>query len=697
MIREKVVVIGAGPGGQMAAIRAARLGAQVTVIEKDEIGGACLNHGCIPTKVLLGSVEALTTTRGAKEFGIKVGGVEPDFSKMMKRKEDIIGNLRKNAYRLFQSNKVKFVRGSASLINSKKVKIETVGGIKEIEADKIIIATGSKPGILPLFDYSQPTVLTSKDALKLKEIPESIIIVGAGVIGLEFASIFGPLGVRVIMVELRDWILPAEDKMISQHLQGVLQRGGIKIFTGTMCERVIDYGADSIVVKLANGPEVTAERLLVSIGHQPLSRGFGLKNLGIAMDRMGTILVNEKMETSVRGIYAVGDVIGGIRLAHVASAEGVVAAENAMGLESVIDYSVVPVCIYTIPEIASVGLTADKARAAGEKVNVGKFSFAVSGRAFAIGETAGFVQVVVGEETNKILGTQIIGPHATDLIQEAVLAIKLGITARQVGATMHAHPTLSETVMEAAKQIAIGPRESMVGKIEDLSFRYMELLGFVTHELMQPLGVLKGYLIMMRDGLLKIDQQKEAINAMLRNVDMLVNMNQRYLQFSKIESGELFINKAKVKPYQGIICSLIQDESPRLKLKKMTVKFENEERFKDLEIDVDPVLLGVVYSDLFHNALEYGIEGGRIIFGFREEENQYRFNVKNDGSGIPKDKLDVIFQKFRRLKEGSGKVRGTGLGLFNAMEIIKMHEGKIWAESEEGKWANFIFTLPKGP
>lgn len=697
MKKTKVVVIGAGPGGEVTAIRAAQLGAQVTVIEKDEVGGICLNHGCIPTKALLGSVEALTTIKDAGKFGIEVDGIRPDFSEMMERKERILVELRKTIHQLFESNKVKFIKGTASLISPQKIRVDTIDGIKEIEADKIIIATGSKPGFLPIFDYNQPTVLTSRETLELREAPESLIIVGAGVIGLEFASIFGALGSRITMVELTDRVLPAEDIKISRHMQEILQRRNIEIFTETTCERVTDYGPDSITVKLENGEEISAQKLLVSVGHRPLSRGLGLENLGITMDRRGIILVSQKMETNVKGVYAVGDVIGGIRLAHVASVEGTVAAENAMGLESEIDYSAVPICIYTIPEIASVGLTYDKARAVGKRVKVGKFSFAVSGKAFTIGEASGFAQVVVDEETDKVLGAQIIGPHATDLIHEAALAIRLGVTAKQIGATIHAHPTLSETVMEAAKQITVGPRESMAERIKNLSARYLELLGFVTHEIMQPLGVLMGYLIMMRDGTLKPDQQKQAISAMLRNVDLLVGMNRKYLQFSRIESGEMSISKVKLKPYQEIVFPIVQDERPRLDQKKMTVKFENEEKFKEVEVLADPVLLRIVYSVLLRNALEYGNKGGKIVFGFKDEEDWHRFNVKNDGPGISKDKLDVIFQKFRRPEEKYRQIRGTGLGLFNAREIVKMHGGKIWAESKEEKWANFIFTLPRSP
>jgi len=450
MGKMKVVVIGAGPGGYVTSIRAAQLGANVILVEKDKVGGTCLNRGCIPTKSLLRSIEALIMLRKAGDFGIEVKEAKLDFPKIMGRKQRIIGQLQKSIHQLLKANRIEFISGNATLVNPHKISLQTNQRVEDIEADRIIIATGSEPVLPKIFDFGHPAVLTSNEVLELTEVPKTLLILGAGVIGVEFATIFSALGTQVTMVEMMEQILPTEDKRIANQMQYILEEQGINIFTGTKMEGITNYGSNSITARLDNGEEFTSEKILVSIGRQPNSKGLGLEKVGVTVGAKGNILVNEGMESSVKGIYAIGDVIGGILLAHVASAEGIVAAENAMGADSRMDYSTVPNCIYTMPEIASVGLTADKAQEIAKKVKIGRFPFGACSKAVILGEEDGFVNIIVDQETDRVLGAQIMGPHATELISELALAIRWGITAEQIGATIHPHPTLAESIMEAA-------------------------------------------------------------------------------------------------------------------------------------------------------------------------------------------------------------------------------------------------------
>jgi len=449
--RAQVAVVGAGPGGYVAAIRAAQLGAGVILVEKDKVGGTCLNRGCIPTKCLLASTHVLDVIREAEDFGVEVKDAQPNFSRMMERKKQVVVELRQGIRQLLKANKIKFSKGSATLVGPRKIKVETEEGAEEIEAEKIIISTGSVPVKPPIFDFSQDAVITSDEALKLKEPPTSLLIVGAGVIGLEFACVFSSLGTEITVVEMMDQVLPTEEKTVAEQMQRILERRGIVFHIQTKVEGIKTYSPDGVTAALSNGEEIVADKMLVSIGRRPSTKDIGLESLGIEMGPPGNIIVNDKMETNIKGMYAIGDVVGGIMLAHVASAEGIVAAENAAGHESTMDYSAVPACVYTTPEVASVGLTMDKAQAAGKKAKLGKFPFAASGKALTMGEDIGFVQVVVEEGTDLVLGAQIIGPHATDLIAEAALAVRWGLTVEQIGTTIHAHPTLTESIMEAAE------------------------------------------------------------------------------------------------------------------------------------------------------------------------------------------------------------------------------------------------------
>lgn len=452
MANAKIIIIGGGPGGYVAAIRAAQLGADVTVIEEDKIGGTCLNRGCIPTKAILASVQTLALFERAGQLGIEVGKVVPNFSGMMERKNKIVSQLRGGIDYLLKANKVKVIKGKASFLNSHSICIETEAGRKELEGEKIIIASGSKPILLPFLDSNHAAVLTSEQALELKEVPESLLIIGAGVIGCEFASIFNPLGTKITMIEMMEQILPTEDKRVAQTMERIFKKKGINIFTSTKLEEITEYREDGITARLDRGEKIEAEKILICVGRSPRINDMGLEELSLKISQKGTIVVNKKMETTQQGIYAIGDVVGGYLLAHVASEEGIIAAENATKLTSEIDYTSVPSCIFTSPEIGTVGLTPDEAEEEEIEVTIARFPFTACGKAHVMGETDGFVQLIVRESDHKILGGQIVGSHAADLVHEIALAIRWGLTAEQLSSTIHAHPTLSEAIMEAARK-----------------------------------------------------------------------------------------------------------------------------------------------------------------------------------------------------------------------------------------------------
>jgi dihydrolipoamide dehydrogenase len=450
----KIIIIGGGPGGYVAGIRAGQLGADVTVVEKDLLGGTCLNRGCIPTKALLGSVAALRAAREGHEFGFAVQGeVTPDFARMNERKEGISKQLRDGIASLFKKNKVKLVQGDGRIVGPGKVEVTTADGTVTLEGDKIIIATGSEPARLPFFDFDQPTVLTSTSVLQLQEIPKSLLIIGAGVIGCEFASVFSELGTQITMVEMMPQMLPLEDKRLAKQFQGLFKKKGIEVLLKTKVDGIAEYAADHITANIEGGQQITAEKMLVSIGRQPNSKDIGLEAVGVQTDARGYIVVNDKLETSVPNIYAIGDINGGILLAHVASYEGLIAIENCLGGSAERDLKVVPSCVYTLPEIASVGLNEDQAREEGYEPITGTFRLGASGKAMAIGEAVGYVQLIADKATDKIIGANMMGPHVTDLIHEIAVAIRNGLTVDAIGDTIHAHPTIGEAVMEAAHDV----------------------------------------------------------------------------------------------------------------------------------------------------------------------------------------------------------------------------------------------------
>ena len=450
----KIAIIGSGPGGYVAAIKAAQLGAQVTIIEDSEVGGTCLNWGCIPTKALVASSELLAKTKELEVFGIELKGkIVPNFSKIIERKNKIVNTQVKGIRSLFKSWGITLKKGRGILISPADVEVTLKDDSKEIvTADKIIIATGSRPFQIPAFPFDGKRIISSDDVFKLKEIPKSLLIIGAGVIGCEFACIFRELGSDVTIIEMLSRAVATEDIEISELLEREFKKKKIKLYTNVKLEKVV-VRDDGVHAFLPNEKEIVAGKALISAGRAFNSNGIGVEKIGIQKGSRGEIIVNEKMETNVPGVYAIGDVIGGLLLAHVASKEGITAVKNIMGGDEKIDYSVVPAAIFTSPEIASVGLREQQATEKGIKVRTGHFQFRALAKAHVIGEIEGMIKIVSDETSDRILGAHIIGPHASDLIHEAALAIRTGLTIKDITETMHTHPTLSEVLKEAAEDV----------------------------------------------------------------------------------------------------------------------------------------------------------------------------------------------------------------------------------------------------
>src|SRR4030066_2506088 len=450
----KLAILGAGPGGYVAAIKAAQLGARVTVIEESEVGGTCLNNGCVPTKTLLATTKILRKARNSEEYGVEISGqIIPNLSKIMERKNKVVSTLVKGIRYLFKNRRINLIEGKGMFLSPEKMKVKRKNGSTEIlEADEIIIATGSRPAQLPLFPFDGEHILSSDDALNIKSIPKTLIIIGAGVIGCGFAFFFSELGTDITMLEIMPRALSTEDPEISETLERELKKKKIKLMTGIKVTGVQSQ-LDGIHVYLEGGKEFVAEKFIVFVGRAVNSDGIGLEKAGIQKGPKGEITVNEKMETNIGGIFAIGDVTGGMLYAHVASREGIVAARNIAGADEKMDYSVVPSTFFTSPEIASVGLKEQQAIENGIKVKTGHFQVRAIGKAHVIGEITGFFKIVSDETSDRVLGVQIIGPHASDLIHEAALAIKTGIRTRDIAETIHSHPTLSEGMMEAAEDV----------------------------------------------------------------------------------------------------------------------------------------------------------------------------------------------------------------------------------------------------
>ncbi len=449
---KRIVVIGGGPGGYVAAIRAAQLGGQVTLIEKESMGGTCVNRGCVPTKFLIHATGILQQVQQAKAFGISVAELSVNFPEMMRQKQLAVTRLKSGIEYLISKNKIKLVNGVGTIVSPDKVK---VNGNEEtiVDAGVIIIATGSVPAWPPIEGVKDSGAITSDEILDLKQIPTSLIIIGGGVIGIEFAQIFQRLNTKVTIVEMMPHILPSEDADIARMLSDELHRSGIDIYTGAKVNSVLAHNQEkkTVVFDTQEGKkEVEAECVLVATGRKPYIEGSGIDNLGIAPGKNDKISVNRYLETNVNGIYAIGDVLGGSMLAHVAMAEGICAAENALGKRQEMDYRVVPRCVYSSPEVACVGLTESEAKSRYGNLKVGVFPLLANSRAKILHETSGLIKVIAESDYNQVLGVQMIGPQATELIAEAALALKMEATLGEIASTIHAHPTLSEALVEAA-------------------------------------------------------------------------------------------------------------------------------------------------------------------------------------------------------------------------------------------------------
>ncbi len=445
-----LVIIGAGPGGYTAAVVAAQKGLKVALIEKEELGGTCLNKGCIPTKALLSSVRlGEQIIQQANEFGLEIKG-KVSFEGIFKKKDQIVRRLRQGLSFLLKSYNIQLIQGKAHFVSPERIRV----GEAEFGFKNCIIATGSRPVSLPGLEPDGQYILTSDHLLANNEIPSSLVIIGGGVIGIEFACIFNGLGTKVTIIEALPSILPGMDREITRLLRQALERKGIKIFLG---QRVTQVNKDlqGVSLSLARGQEVRAKRVLVAIGRRPYTEGLKLENAGLEMED-GHIAVNNRLETKTRNIYAIGDVIGGTLLAHKACTEATVAVQNIVGKQVVMDYRLIPLCIFSHPEVASVGLNEEEARKKGFTVKIGKFPFAANGRAMCERKGLGLVKVVGDKNSGVILGIQIIGPSATEVIATASILIKSEIKMKEIPRILFAHPTYSESIYQAILNIYNG-------------------------------------------------------------------------------------------------------------------------------------------------------------------------------------------------------------------------------------------------
>ncbi len=457
-----VIVIGSGPGGYETAIRASQLGLKAAIVEKDKLGGVCLNIGCIPTKALLKSAEVAAITAHLADYGLNLDGtVTPDFAAVVKRSRGVADKMNKGVGFLMKKNKIDVIMGKATLLGDGKIKVEpsetmdgeTVGEKLEVSAQHIVVATGARARELPSLPIDDRKIIAYKEAMLQTERPDSMVIVGAGAIGVEFAYVYHNMGTEVTIVELLDRMVPVEDKDVSKELSRAFKKMGIKVMTSAAVENV-DTSSDKCVVTIMTkkGEETKeVDQVLSAVGVVGNVENLGLEALGIEHER-SAIKVDEFFRTNVPGIYAIGDVVGAPWLAHVASHEGIVCVEKIAGLDPhPVNYNNVPGCTYCLPQIASTGYTEEAAKEAGHEVKVGKFPFTASGKAAAIGDTSGFVKVIFDAKYGEWLGCHIIGHDATEMIAEACTARTLETTAHEIMETMHPHPTLSEAVLEAVR------------------------------------------------------------------------------------------------------------------------------------------------------------------------------------------------------------------------------------------------------
>jgi len=442
-----VAVIGGGPGGYVAAIRAAQLGNKTVLIEKDKVGGTCLNRGCIPTKALLHSAEVYQKMLYADKLGLSAENISFDYSKIAARKDDIVNRLISGVQGLLRAHKVTLLNGNAVLAGNTLINV----GDMQVQADKIILATGSVPSGISVKGIETSGVMNSDGVLSLTQLPDSAVIIGGGVIGMEIASLFNALGKAVTVIEMLPSILTGMDEQICSTMTRVLEKKGIQIYTNAKVTE-IKKGLSVVFEIDGKQSEVQGAVCVVAVGRRPATAHIGLEEAGIKMEH-GCVLVDEYMRTTVPNIYAIGDITGKIQLAHAASAQGLIAAHNAGGQNKRMSYDIIPSCIYTSPEIASVGLTEAQARAKSIYFKTGTFNVAANGRSMIIGAKDGFAKVVTDAATGEILGAQIMAPHATDMISEIAAIMKSEGTIEELSDTIHPHPTISEIIMEAAHDV----------------------------------------------------------------------------------------------------------------------------------------------------------------------------------------------------------------------------------------------------
>jgi dihydrolipoamide dehydrogenase len=457
-----VVVIGAGPGGYVAAIRAAQLGLRVAVVEKEHLGGVCLNWGCIPTKSLLRNAEVIDLLGQGKEFGFTLAGFEADYGAAVSRSRQVSARLVKGVGVLMRNNAIEVVEGTATLAAARQVQVTlNQGGSRSLQTSNVILATGGRPRSIPGITPDGERVFTYREAIVLSEVPSSVVVVGAGPIGMEFAHIWSSYGADVTVVEMLPRALPLEDEEVSAVVERAFKRRKVQILTSTRVEG-IDVTASGVQVRVSSDKggarTLEAERVLMAIGVQPNSEDLELQALGVKLER-GHVLVDAQMRTNVPGVYAIGDLTGKLALAHVASAQGIVAAEAIAGVDAKtphpgpLQYETMPRCTYCQPQVASLGLTAAQAAERGYEVQVGKFFFLANGKALGLNERDGFVKIVAAKTTGEILGAHMVGPEVTELLPELVLARTWELTPDEIARSVHAHPTLSEAVMEAAHAV----------------------------------------------------------------------------------------------------------------------------------------------------------------------------------------------------------------------------------------------------
>ncbi|MGB5312331.1 MAG: dihydrolipoyl dehydrogenase [Polyangiales bacterium] len=451
----EAIVIGGGPGGYVAAIRLGQLGVKTLCVEKEAMGGVCLNWGCIPSKALIAAANLANKVRNAGHMGITVKDLEIDVAKMQEWKEGIVKKLTSGVTSLVKGNGGDIVLGTATITGASSVEVTTADGKTEnYTASKgIIVATGTQMITIPGFEPDGEVVITAREAVSLQSAPKSMVLIGGGVIGLELGMVYQKLGTKITVVELMDQLLPGTDPDLVRVVQKHLKAAGADIHLKSKAAKLDKSGGKAKVTIETEGKEqvVEAEKVLVAVGFKPNSGGIGLEGAGVKLDDRGHIAVDDQMRTSVPTIFAIGDVAGMPYLAHKASNEGEIAAEVNAGHKAARDYRGMPAAIFTDPEIATVGLTESEANAQGKKVKIGKFPFAASGRAMAVSETDGFIKVIIDEADNQLLGVAIVGPEASDLISESALALEMCAFAEDVALTVHPHPTLGEGVMEAFK------------------------------------------------------------------------------------------------------------------------------------------------------------------------------------------------------------------------------------------------------